>query len=183
MGETSLTVLSEKTGFEASGSVRVLYPDGSVFYAIDKKGPFQFNLPKGRYIFQTPVKRLARPVVFQFKSKRKVEKNIPLPGIKDLKIEYGDNPNKATIFLKEFRILFDNQFKTAAPVIKDYLLYHEIGHFLYKSEEFADEFAQESLIRLGYPESLVYKASRDTLSPGNPRAYQCFENLKNIKKR
>jgi hypothetical protein len=161
--------------------VMVTRPDGSVFYQHKKKTPFYFNLPPGLYNIQGEIKILKKPIEYKIQAKRKQESTHVLPKPGELKIEFGDNPNKASIWVKKHYILLDNQYRKAPEVVKEYLIAHEIGHYRYKTERFADEFAQQVLLDKGFPMSLIVQAAASTLFNGHERHNYCFENLKNAK--
>lgn len=171
-------------GFSCAGAVVVRRPDGSVFYQHKKKAPFSFNLPPGVYNIQGDnVKMLQRPIEYKINAKRKPESDHVLPKPGELKIEFGDNPNKASIWVKKHFILIDNQYKKAPEVVKEYLIAHEIGHYRYKTERFADEFAQQVLLDKGFNMSQIVAAAAATLFNGHERHNYCFENLKNARKK
>lgn len=176
--------IKNKTGFSSSGgAVMVTLPSGKLFYQVKRKSPFTFNLPKGTYKIQGNVKMLSKPIEYRIKAKRVQESRHPLPKRGELKIEYGDNPNKASIFIKQHRILIDNSYKNAPEVVKAYLIAHEIGHYRYKTERYADEFAQQVLLDKGYPMTLIVQAAASTLYNGHERHTYCYENMKNAVKR
>lgn len=176
--------LSKKTGFSCAGAVLVTRPNGSVFYEHKKKAPFTFNLPAGTYNIKAEnLKVLRNPIEYKINAKRKQESTHELPKRGELKIEFGDNPNKASIWVKKHYILLDNQYKNAPEVVKEYLIAHEIGHYRYKTERFADEFAQQVLLDKGFPMSLIVQAAASTLFNGHERHNYCFENLKNAQRK
>lgn len=176
--------LKEKTGFKCKGgAVLVNDTSGRPFYHFKKNDPFTFNLPAGVYDIKGDIEKLAAPIDYVFYSSRKREHNHELPEAGQLKILYATNPNKASIFPKKHVIILDKGFENAPKVIKDYLIFHEIGHYFYKTEKFADEFAQEQLIKKGYPFSLIVKAAEKTLFNGHERHRFCYENMKKIKVR
>lgn len=177
-------IIEKKTGFEVKGKAAV-NRNGAPFYyftASNPEKPIQFNLPAGNYEFLTPFKVLPRPVKFTMPKARKREHFYPLPKPGELKVIYGNNPNKASIFPRKHVIIFDAKYKNAPQVVKDYLLFHEIGHYLYKTEKFADEYAQAQLIEKGYPLSMIVKAAEKTLHNGHERHAYCFENMKKVQK-
>jgi hypothetical protein len=177
-------IIKQKTGFEVVGKAAVNC-NGTPFYhftGADEKQKIQFNLPPGKYEFLTPFKILEKPVNFTMPKARKREHFHPLPKPGELKVIYGNNPNKASIFPKKHVIIFDSKYKNAPQIVKDYLLFHELGHYLYKSEKFADEYAQAQLIEKGYPLSMIVKAAEKTLYNGHERHNYCFENMKKVKK-
>jgi hypothetical protein len=176
--------LKNKTGFLCNGAILVTTPDGKIFYEHKKKGPFCFNLPAGQYnITGDNVKVLQRPLEFKIKAQRKQESYHELPKRGELRIEFGDNPNKASIWVKQHKILIDDKYRTAPQVVKEYLIAHEIGHYRYKTERFADEFAQQVLLDKGFNMSQIVQAAASTLFNGHERHNYCFENLKNARKK
>jgi len=176
--------LNKKTGFACSGEVVVKLPNGSIFYQHKKRAPFTFNLPAGMYDIQgSNVKMLSKPTEYKIKSQRVHESTHELPKRGELRIEFGDNPNKASIWVKKHFILIDNQYRNAPQVVKDYLIAHEIGHYRYKTERFADEFAQQVLLDKGYNMTQIVQAAASTLFNGHERHNYCFENMKNAQKK
>lgn len=177
-------ILAKKTGFECLGQA-VVNRNGRPFYHFKAATPetkIEFNLPPGNYEIKTPFKELSKPVNFKLNGNRKREHFYPLPKPGQLKIIYAKNPNKASVFPRKHVIIFDEQYKNAPQVIKDYLLFHELGHYLYKQEKFADEYAQAQLIEKGYPLSMIVKAAEKTLFNGHERHKYCFENMLKVKK-
>lgn len=175
--------LKGKTGFSSSGGVVMVTRGGKLFYQVKRESPFKFNLPKGQYEIKGNVKMLSRPIDYKIKANRIKESDHPLPKRGQLVIEYGDNPNKASIWVNKHRILIDNQYRNAPEVVKAYLIAHEIGHYRYKSEQYADEFAQQILLDKGYPMTLIVQAAASTLYNGHERHTYCYENMKNAIKR
>jgi hypothetical protein len=168
----SIFYLDEKTGFSATSKV-CIYQNGRIFYGMRKPGEeILFNLPPGRYTTEWKIETLARPVKVDFPTRRKRERfNIEPP--KQVKVTFGDNPNKATIKLEAGEVLIDNSFKEAPELVKKFIMYHEIGHYFYKTEEFCDEYAQERLLNDGYNLSQVHNATAKSLNPANPRNHFC----------
>jgi hypothetical protein len=176
--------LKSKTGFSSSGgAVMVTHAGGKLFYQVKRESPFTFNLPKGQYKIEGNVKMLSKPIEYKIKANRIKESDHALPKRGELKIEFGDNPNKASIWVKKHRILIDNRYKDAPEVVKSYLIAHEIGHYRYKTERYADEFAQQVLLDKGYPMTLIVQAAASTLYNGHERHTYCYENMKNAVKR
>jgi hypothetical protein len=176
--------LNKKTGFSCNGSVSVTLPNGDIFYQHKKKGPFSFNLPAGTYFISGEnIKVLQKPLEFKINAKRVQESTHELPKRGELQIKFADNPNKASIWVKQHKIVIDNSYRNAPQVIKDYLIAHEIGHYRYKTERFADEFAQQVLLDKGYNMTQIVQAAASTLFNGHERHNYCFENLKNARKK
>ena len=174
--------LDKATGFIAEGPIHVKTIDGRPFYVISKTGKVKFNLPKGEYITETPLKRLAAPHLYKFERKRKREHyHFEMPKANQIKVEFRDNPNKASIFPRKHTIVMDNSFQSMPEYVKKYVFYHELGHYLYKTEEFCDEFAQEKMLKDGYNKSQIEAAARVTLHNGHDRHKNCINNLKKAK--
>ena len=176
--------IEKPTGFIANGPIHIKTADGRPFYVLNKTGQIKFNLPKGEYITETPVKQLSKPHLYKFESKRKREHfNFDLPKPKQLKVLFQDNPNKASIFPRKHTIIMDNSFETMPEYVKKYVFYHELGHYLYKTEEYCDEFAQEKMLKDGYNKSQIEAAARVTLHDGHDRHKNCINNLKKAKQK
>jgi hypothetical protein len=171
--------VKEKSGFKATAKV-CIYQDNSIFYGLRKNQEIFFNLPPGYYSTEWLIQPLSQPIKIKIPTRRKRERfNIALP--KNVFVRYGNNPNKATICLETGEILIDNSFLNAPELVKKFIMYHEIAHYYYKSEEFCDEYAQERLIEDGYNLSQVHNATAKSLNPANPRNRFCEEKTFNAK--
>ena len=171
--------VDKKTGFKAAGKV-CIYQNGRIFYGMRKDGEILFNLPPGQYTSEWEIQPLARPVKVKFPTRRKRERfNLTPP--QKVTVKFGDNPNKATIKLEAGEILIDTSFQHAAELVQKFIMYHEIGHYFYKTEEYCDEYAQERLIEDGYNLSQVYNATTKSLNPENPRNHFCEQKTFNSK--
>jgi hypothetical protein len=160
-------VLEEKTGFYSTMPFTVYEPDGKIFYSSDfvdkiangKK--HEFNLPAGIYKYDGSFIKLDRPVPVKNIALPQKERNIIR---KRYNIEFGDNPNKCTIFYAKGLILFDNSFKNKPLYIKYAIYYHELGHHFYKTEAKADLYAAKMMLDKGFNPSQIGMASINTLS-------------------
>ena len=151
-------IIKEKTGFRTSLPFEIIDSKGRLFYsnkfcnALQNKGFVKFNLPKGTYKYNGTFEKLPRVV-------EQVNINLPKPerllNESNYRIEYGENPNKCTIYYSKGLILFDNQFKNLPKFIKIYIFLHEIGHHYYKTEKLADLFATKKMLELGFNPSQV----------------------------
>jgi len=141
--------LSEKTGFYAPNPVVVLTPEHDYFY---KSKGGKFNLPKGKYIVADGAEKLQRPV--------KYEKIKLPPRERDYKpkvfsIEYESNPRLATIDHRRGLIILDQSLKNK-PVLRDFVLGHEIAHRRYASEPYCDQYAYNRMLEKGYnPDQII----------------------------
>lgn len=170
--------VGKPSGFTAKGFVVIKNAETNrVFYAFYKEGLIEFNLPKGEYISMTDIERKPTMFKFSFPSKRKRDRfdNKPLKKVKIHVIE--NNPNKCSIQLESGNIYIDRNFKnTVDEITLKFVLYHELGHYFYISEQMCDEYAQHRLLREGYNISQVMYATSNALSSFNPRVGEC-ENL------
>jgi hypothetical protein len=82
----------------------------------------------------------------------------------DFKIIFGNNPNKCTIFWDKKLIVFDNDFKEKPLYMLYFILYHEYGHSLFKSEHYADLVASNLMKKKGFNISQIQAASLESLS-------------------
>lgn len=73
---------------------------------------------------------------------------------------FSVNPNlkgtPAQIFTEIGEIVVSPQFFTYPPPVRFFLLLHEEGHYLYKTEEYCDLYALVQFLRRGYNESTAY---------------------------
>jgi hypothetical protein len=175
--------VEKPTGYTAQNRVLIFDADGQPFYRFEtNKGTIKFNLPKGSYMTASDITELPRPHKYEFKRTRKREFfNYTPPRIGDLKIEFADNPNKASVYPKKHLVVIDNSFKALPKYCIQYLLAHEVGHYHYKTEEFCDEFAQELMLEKGFNKSQIEEAARRTLHAGHYRHKNCLHNLQNAK--
>lgn len=80
----------------------------------------------------------------------------------------------AQIFTDRGEIVLSPQFFTYPPAVQKFLILHEEGHYLYKTEEYCDLFALVNFLRMGYNESTAYYTLDKILS-------RTPDNLKRLK--
>lgn len=162
-------ILEQKTGFQSSLPFTIVDSKGVLFYddtfvnKISQGEVLKFNLPAGVYKYNGSFIKLDEPVK---------TKNIVLPpkerhinnSPKKYRIEFGDNPNKCTIFYDLGLILFDNQFLNAPLYIKYGIYFHELGHHWYKTEWKADLYATKKMLEYGFNPSQIGRVGLMTLS-------------------
>ena len=131
------------------------------------------------------IQKLDRPV--EFKLPPLPKKNHNPKTLPDLKVFFGENPNKCSVFIEKGIILFDNSFKEYPPFVLQFILYHEIGHFYYrgeglKSENNCDVFASHYMLKRGFNPSQIKIAQGITLNSGL-RKKHLVNNLEKIRQK
>jgi hypothetical protein len=104
--------VNKPTGYTAENRVLIFDGEGKPFYRFETNGQIKFNLPKGNYMTASEINELPKPHAYNFKRTRKREFfNYTPPKISELKIEFADNPNKASVYPKKHLVVIDNSFK------------------------------------------------------------------------
>ena len=162
----NLLKLTRKTGFFGRGAkIEILDEKGLPFYTYKPAGKIiKINLPAGIYVVKEGSLTPAKSVHNYSNPRLNLPKKTRFPIPKNIKVEYLKNPNKATIDLIRGHITMDTSFLSMPKFIRIYVLFHEIGHYYYKSEEGADRFAQVEMLKRGYNPSQIHQASEFTLS-------------------
>lgn len=156
------TLINNKTsGFICQGGQLLITKYGKPFYVVNKQTPFAFNLPKGVYECNLEVKKLDKPVVYSTPSLPSRERTVKLP--KNFKVLLIDNPNKCSVVMELGLILLDKSLKESPEPFIVYILFHELGHFFYKSEDKCDRFAEYQMLKRGYNPSQCKYANNITL--------------------
>jgi hypothetical protein len=159
--------LENKTGFTTSLPFTVYELNGNIFYSSDFTDKIEngerldFNLPAGEYKYDGSFIKLSMPVPVKQIALPSKERNIAM---RKYKIEFGNNPNKCTIFYGKSLILFDESFRSKPLYVKYAIYYHELGHHWYKTESKADLFATKKLLDLGFNPSQIGLASLESLT-------------------
>lgn len=159
--------LDKKTGFVSVLPFTIYDSTGILFYSsdftnkIDKGGRLLFNLPAGDYKYNGVLRKLDRPVSYKLKSlptkERRIKKGKYI-------VKFGDNPNKCTIFYGPRIILFDNSFKKMPLYVRYAIYFHEMGHHFYKTEKYADLYAYNKMLKLGFNKSQIGLSVLSTLT-------------------
>lgn len=156
--------LDKKTGFKSiADRVTVWTVDGEPFYIQTKKSnEIYFNLPKGDYIIECDVVRLKKPINFTLPKLPKYERNIKFPN--KIEIVFCTNPNKCSIDLERGLIMCDFSIKQKNKAEQTFVLFHELGHYYYKTESFCDLFASLHMLKQGFNPSQLYFSVNGCLS-------------------
>ena len=162
-------ILEQKTGFQTSlpfqiyDSKNVLFYDDSFVTKISQGETLRFNVPAGIYKYNGSFVKLDEPVKTMTVTLPPKERNINnVP--KRYRIEFGDNPNKCSIYYDLGLILFDNQFINAPMYVKYGIYFHELGHHWYKTEWKADLYATKKMLEAGFNPSQIGRVGLMTLS-------------------
>lgn len=161
--------VNEKTGFYCFDSIIKIYDHRGVlfYFKENKNGKIRFNLPKGLFQTNCDLYKLKEPVKYRFTNLPKGNNIKKLP--KNFKIVYINNPHKCSVDNDKHIIYFDNSFKQFPLPVKDYIKFHELGHYFYsgennKSEILCDLFAKNCMLKVGYNPSQIQWAQNGTLS-------------------
>jgi hypothetical protein len=118
----------------------------------------QFNLPKGNYITDNNLQVLSSPVKYSVPSLPSPEKNIQPPA--DIEIVWMDNPNKCSILLNTGLIVCSPYIKSKSRAEQMFIIYHELGHYLYSTEKYCDLYATKRMIEEGFnPSQCVFSVN------------------------
>jgi len=131
-----------------------------------------FNLPKGKYYTSNTIKE-TQPRKYALPNLPPRERKMKMPNHVDIK--YGDNPNKASIWLEQRIILLDNAIKRLSKPQIIQIIYHEFGHYYYTTEKYCDLFAARRMLVEGYnPKQIFFSiagALNDTESSQERKEY------------
>lgn len=175
--------LKGKTGFRSKAPLVAVYTtDFEPFYVMNKKGEYTyFNLPKGEYIIEVEVERLTSPNYFAVPPLPKFERNIKRP--KDIKIIFGTNPNKCSIDLEKGVIICDWSIKAKGRAEQTFVIYHEFGHYFYKTESSCDKYATRRMIQEGYnPSQTVFSVNGCLSDKSHGRKSEVYNFAKSSKR-
>ena len=175
--------LKGKTGFRSKAPLVAVYTtDFEPFYVMQKKGEYTyFNLPKGDYIIEVEVERLPSPNKFALPPLPKFERNIKRP--KEVKIIFGTNLNKCSIDLERGIIICDWSIKAKGRAEQSFVIYHEFGHYFYKTESSCDKFASRKMIEEGFnPSQTVFSVNGCLSERSHKRKSEVYNFAKKVKR-
>lgn len=152
--------LDRKTGFSSMDETIAIYDEHfAPFYIISKKGKtIEFNLPKGTYHTDNSLKVLSSPVKYNVPALPKAEKQMTPPS--NIEIVWMENPNKCSILLNTGLIVCSPYIKSKSRAEQMFIIYHELGHYLYKTEKYCDLYATKRMIEEGFnPSQCVFSVN------------------------
>lgn len=137
------------------------------FYSTENILPnYEFNLPIGTYkLKQGKIIPQSNPVRFKLPILPPPERNKPAPV--DFKLVINSNPHKAYIDWVNKVIAFNRDLLNKPLPHIYFILFHEYGHHLYKSEHLADLFAVRKMLLRGFNPSQIGTSPIVTLSKKN----------------
>lgn len=173
--------LDKKSGLISKDYVIEIKDNNGLFYF--KENPnnkeIYFNLPAGIYQSDNNLFLMNNPKNYKLIDLpvRNHFKKMP----KDLKIVYTKNPNKCSVDLNNNVAFFDYSFMNKPSYIKDFVYYHELGHYKYlgegnESEKNCDSYAFNRMIKKGYNPSQIMAANYFTLT-NKPTSLERKENI------
>ncbi len=169
--------LTEITGFESYEKIiKVLDSEGKIFYFM--KNPTEsritFNMPSGRYNFESFCVALERPLTYKCPDLPVKEKNINV--VENLEIILCSNPNKMSFENQIGRMKIDYSFLDKTIPERRFVMGHELGHNYYFSEDKCDYYSAYTMLSEGYNPSQCFYANTFCLS-ANPNNDKRKEKL------
>lgn len=174
----TLISIDQKTGFKLIGSkVAEIYDfEKKPFYFFQPQNG-NFNLPKGKYYTNNIVSRLQKPLNYKLLKLPKKNRN----DLKNVFLTVKKNEATASILLHSGEIIVDkDKFFNFGKMQKDSIFLHEIGHFFYDSEENADLFAANEMLKMGYNPSQLITSRASTLRDTELNEKRCFSLLDKV---
>ena len=175
--------LNKKTGFKSKSPIVTVWTDeGEPFYIIKRKGTeILFNLPKGNYIIECDFEILKSPVNYKLPKLPKYERNITFPNF--IEIVFCTNPNKCSIDLERGLVMCDFSIKNKTRAEQTFVMFHELGHYYYKTESHCDLFASYHMLKQGFNPSQLYFSVNGCLSDNSiDRKNHVLNFAKKVKK-
>lgn len=141
----------------------------------------KFNLIAGSYYSENDLSLLKKPLKYKCPNLPKFEKNCKIHSNIEFRVEH--NPNKASIDVSKGLIIIDKKFFTEAETpFANFLLFHELGHYYYKTEYKCDLFSAFNMLARGFNPTQCFYANSICLSDRQAeRKDILFNYLKKVK--
>lgn len=160
--------------------------DGNGIFYQPKNLPKFFSLPVGNYHSETPLAKI-KPFKRKYpklKKPNQLTHKFPNKFPPKLTFEFFDTHtkiSKAGINLKTGKVYIKKDWFESLPTPqRDFVLFHEVGHYHYLEEENCDLFAQYQMLKKGYNYSQVANiATSLNGSKSSGRIFAAFENIIN----
>ena len=161
-------ILKHKTTLQTPDGVILINDRSGYCYSFKNETgePHIFNLPRGTYYTKNKVVKCKRVLIYDLAiSLPEGYRKLP----KKLTYEYAVNKHKCSVYPDKGLIVFDNSFKKIPRFIKQYIVFHELGHYFYFgnkgiSEAKCDTFANLCMYIIGYNPTQCYIANQWSLS-------------------
>lgn len=123
----------------------------------------EFNLPVGNFYSDCKLTELKKPILYKCPELEKPEKKIKIPVKNEL--TFTHNPNKCSVIKapEATFIYMDEKFKKYPRQMQIFILFHELGHYLYYSEDLCDIYSASLMLKKGYNPSQCYHSSHHNL--------------------
>lgn len=165
-----MVVTNRVAGFCGKAPIKIYDNKNRPFYIKERSvlpsGRVYFNLPTGKYITENTLEKLHRPIHYKLPPLPIQEWQKKIPKI-TIKVE--PNPHKCSVFYDTGIIILDPSFAKQTKPSLLHILFHEIGHFLYKTEWKCDIFSSAQMLKRGYNPSQCTKIVVHNLS-GNKQS-------------
>jgi hypothetical protein len=161
--------VDKKTGFivkDIFSPIVIRDCRGILFYTTEPLIPkvTEFNLPEGIYFVDSGTfVEASSPKDYEYPMLPNRER-LFFPNPKNFNIRFAPNPNKCTVSWTKKLITFDTSFMEKPLPQLDFIIYHEYGHRLYKTEKYCDLYASYCMLKIGYNPSQISFAQIDSLS-------------------
>jgi len=176
-------IITKKTGYTTDAENVAIYNDDfSPFYVKARvSGKLEFNLPAGAYFCEQQLTELKKPIDYKTPALPKPERKVNIP--ESIQIIFRHNPNKCSIFLNLGLIIADPSVNIKSRAEKMFIIYHELGHYMYKTEKYCDMYATKRLIEDGFnPSQCVFSVNGCLSEQSKERKENIFNYSKRIKK-
>ena len=161
--------------------VEIYDANKELFYSHTPKNKV-FNLPAGVFYSNNNLKIAGAPLLFKAMKLPRADNYCKIAK-GDFIATFGNNPNKATIFLDEGKIFIDRKYYESLDTTgKTFVMQHELGHRHFKSETAADAYAFNKLLEMGFNPSQIVKYIDNNLSNTAANQIRCdliFQNSVN----
>ncbi len=178
--------IKSKKGYFAPQEKIVIFREGCKipFYMFDysnrvNKFKRHFNLPKGTYTTENNIKKA--PIKKQHINKLP-KKEAHRNNAKKFQLIFAPNPNKATVNFTKKIIILDNKYKHGSFTNIVFILAHEFGHRYYTTEKYADLYAQNYMLKMGFNNSQIMEAIENilTMESSDYRKNYIYKKLKKL---
>jgi len=171
-------------GYECNAPVIEVYDNRGLpfyFFKNPQMQTIKFNLIAGKYYCENDLKLLQKPLRYEPPKLPKFEKRRIIHDNIEFRVE--PNPNKASIDISKGLIIIDNKyFNEIETPFCNFLLFHELGHYYYKTEYKCDLFSAFNMLIRGFNPTQCYYANSICLSDRQSERKQIlFNYLKKIK--